>query len=69
MHFDGADFEGLTYRVSFDEAAPDGKQAIKCTRYGKEARKDSATGELILEGRTGEVASAGRRQALGGAYR
>src|SRR5579862_5606044 len=60
VHFDGAEFETLTYRVSFDEAGPDGKQAIKVHALtGKEAREDHATGELILEGRTGEVASAG----------
>src|SRR5579872_1374164 len=56
VHFDGAEFETLTYRVSFDEAGPDGKQAIKVHALtGKEAREDHATGELILEGRTGEV--------------
>src|SRR5579863_9899949 len=60
VHFDGAEFETLTYRVSFDEAGPDGKQAIKVHALtGKEAREDPATGELILEGRTGEVASTG----------
>ena len=60
VHFDRADFEGLTYRVSFDEAGPDGKQAIKVDALtGKEAREDSATGQLVLEGRTGEAASAG----------
>ena len=70
VHFDGADFESLTYRVSFDEAGPDGTQAIKVHALtGKEAREDSATGELVLEGRTGETASAGGRQAVGGAYR
>ena len=60
MHFDGAEFETLTYRVSFDEAGADGKQAIKVHALtGKEAREDSATGQLVLEGRTGEIASAG----------
>jgi hypothetical protein len=59
VHFDGAEFETLTYRVSFDEASPDGKQAIKVHALtGKEAREDSATGKLVLEGRTGETASA-----------
>jgi hypothetical protein len=60
VHFDGADFETLTYRVSFDEAGPDGRQAMKLHALtGKDAREDSATGELLLEGRTGEAASAG----------
>ena len=60
VHFDGADFETLTYRVSFDEAGPDGRQAMKLhALIGKDAREDSATGDLVLEGRTGEAASAG----------
>src|ERR1700733_2273372 len=60
VHFDGADFEGLTYRVSFDEAGAEGKQAVKVHALtGKEAREDAATGKLVLEGRTGETASAG----------
>lgn len=60
VHFDGADFETLTYRVSFDQAGSDGRQAMKLHALtGKEAREDSAAGELVLEGRTGEAASAG----------
>ena len=60
VHFDGADFETLTYRVSFDEAGPDGRQAMKLhVLTGEDAREDSATGDLVLEGRTGEAASAG----------
>ena len=60
VHFDGADFETLTYRVSFGEADSDGRQACKLHALtGAEAREDSATGELVLEGRTGEPASAG----------
>ena len=60
VHFDGADFETLTYRVSFDEAGSDGRQAMKLHALtGKDAREDSAAGDLVLEGRTGETASAG----------
>jgi len=60
VHFDGASFETLTYRVSFAEAGPDGRQAMKLHALtGKEARDDAAGGELVLEGRTGEPASAG----------
>ena len=60
VHFDGADLETLTYRVSFGEAGPDGRQAMKLHALtGKDAREDSATGELLLEGRTGAPASAG----------
>jgi hypothetical protein len=60
VHFDEADFETLTYRVSFDEAGSDGRQVMKLHALtGSEAREDSATGQLVLEGRTGEAASAG----------
>jgi hypothetical protein len=60
VHFDGADFEGLTYRVSFGEADTEGRQALRLhTLAGDQAREDSAAGELVLEGRTGETASAG----------
>jgi len=60
VHFDGADFEDLTYRVSFGERDSDGRQALQLHALaGHEAREDSATGELVLEGRTGEPASNG----------
>src|SRR5271165_1561670 len=59
-HFDGADFETLTYRVSFAEAGSDGGQAMKLYALtGRDAREDSAGGELVLEGRTGEASSGG----------
>jgi len=59
VHFDGADFETLTYRVSFDEASPDGQQGYQLdVLTGAQAREDSATGDLVLEGRTGEEATA-----------
>jgi len=58
VHFDGADYETLTYRVSFGEPDSGGRQAMKLHALtGKEAREDSATGDLVLEGRTGEAAS------------
>jgi Domain of unknown function (DUF4331) len=60
VHFDGADFETLTYRVSFGEAGPDGRQALTLhSLTGHRAREDSAAGEQVLEGRTGEPAAAG----------
>jgi Domain of unknown function (DUF4331) len=60
VHFDGADFEVLTYRVSFGERDSDGRQALQLhVLIGDEAREDSATGALVLEGRTGEPASDG----------
>jgi hypothetical protein len=60
VHFDGADFEELTYRVSFGEPDASGRQALRLHALtGEQAREDSATGELILEGRTGEAATSG----------
>src|SRR5271154_3653948 len=60
VHFDGADFEALTYRVSFAEADSGGQQALRLHALtGAQARDDSAAGELVLEGRTGQAASAG----------
>jgi hypothetical protein len=58
VHFDGADFETLTYRVSFGEPDSDGQQHLQVHALtGAEARDDSATGQLVLEGRTGEPAT------------
>lgn len=59
VHFDGADFEALTYRVSFGEADSNGRQAVRVHALtGREAREDTATGDLVVEGRTNEPASA-----------
>jgi hypothetical protein len=59
VHQDRAEFEAVTYRVSFGEADSAGRQALQLHAVsGDEAREDSAAGELVLEGRTGEVASA-----------
>jgi hypothetical protein len=58
VHFDGAAFETLTYRVSFAEPDADGRQPLRLHALtGDQAREDSAAGELVLEGRTGETAS------------
>ena len=60
VHFDGADFEDLTYRVSFGEADASGRQALQLYALtGRDAREDSAAGTLVLEGATGETASSG----------
>jgi hypothetical protein len=59
VHFDGADYETLTYRASFSDADPDGSQALRLhVLAGDQAREDSAAGSLVLEGRTGELLSA-----------
>ncbi|GAA4560476.1 DUF4331 family protein [Planotetraspora kaengkrachanensis] len=58
VHFDGADQEDLTYRVSFGESDSSGRQALRLYALGgAEAREDSEDGALLLEGRTGEPAS------------
>jgi hypothetical protein len=58
VHFDGAAFETLTYRVSFAEPDSGGRQALRLHALGGgEAREDAAPGDLVLEGRTGETAS------------
>ena len=57
VHFDGAEFETLTYRVTFDDhPGPDGRQTLQLHALtGREAREESATGTLVLEGRTSET--------------
>ena len=58
MHVDGADFETLTYRVSFGEPDSAGQQDVTLhALIGAAARDDAAAGDLVLEGRTGETAS------------
>jgi hypothetical protein len=60
VHIDGGDFEELTYRVSFGEADSGGRQPLRLHALtGDAAREDAASGELVLEGRTGEAADAG----------
>ena len=60
VHFDGAEFEDLTYRVSFGEPDPDGAQSLQLhVLTGGQAREDSAGGDLVLAGRTGQTASGG----------
>jgi hypothetical protein len=67
VHFDGADFEALTYRVSFGQAHSDGRQALQLHALtGDEAREDSAVGALVLEGQTGQPASEGDTRIWGG---
>jgi Domain of unknown function (DUF4331) len=59
VHFDGADFETLTYRVSFGEADSAGRQALQLrVLSGNQALDDSAAGDVVVAGRTGETTSA-----------
>ena len=58
VHFDGGEFEELTYRVSFGQPDPTGRQSLQLHALaGDEARDNKATGTLVLDGQTG--ASAG----------
>src|ERR1700677_479685 len=60
VRFDTANFEELTYRVSFGEPDSAGRQVMRLHALtGKEALEDSAAGTHVLEGRTGEPISAG----------
>jgi hypothetical protein len=59
IHFDGADFEALTYRLSFGQPDADGRQDLRLDALtGNDAREDAADGEVSLRGRTGETAEA-----------
>jgi hypothetical protein len=60
IHFGGADFEELTYRFTFAEPDADGHQELWLHELsGADAPSQEAEGELLLSGRTGEVATAG----------
>ncbi|MCO5994131.1 DUF4331 family protein [Actinoallomurus rhizosphaericola] len=60
VHFDGAAFEDLTYRISFGEPGPDGRRTLQAhVLTGADAREDEAAGDLVLEGRTGEPVAGG----------
>jgi hypothetical protein len=59
VHFDGADYETLTYRASFSIPGPDGHQNLQLHALtGDQARQDTAEGDLILEGHTGQATAA-----------
>jgi hypothetical protein len=67
VHFDGADYEALTYRVSFSEPDAGGGQALRLHALaGEQAREDAASGEMVLEGRTGQAAAADGAPRWGG---
>jgi len=60
VHFDGADYEDLTFRVAFGGPDDDGRQVLRLhTLTSGQAREDSAEGALVLETVTGEAASSG----------
>lgn len=67
IHPDGADVEELTYRVAFGEPDAEGQQDLNVrVLVGTEARDDGADGTILVEGPTGETASAGAVRAWAG---
>ncbi len=53
---DGAAMEDLTYRVSFSPITAEGSQTVRVYELtGDDARSDTATGTLLVEGTTGKV--------------
>jgi Domain of unknown function (DUF4331) len=67
VHFDGAAYEELTYRVSFAAADADGRQALELhTLTGPEAREDGEPGDLVLAGRAVPRCAALRDRHSGG---
>jgi Domain of unknown function (DUF4331) len=60
VHLAGLESEDLAYRMTFGEADLGGRQHLQLHALtGEEARHDSATGVLALEGRTGETTTSG----------
>jgi hypothetical protein len=60
VHLDGADYEALTFRVTFSAPDAKGQQAFQVQSLtGDDARADDATGPRLIEGRTGQTASEG----------
>lgn len=60
VHLDGASEEELTYRLTFEEPDGNEQQAYQLhVLTGSDARDDSASGDLVLAGRTGQTAEAG----------
>ncbi|GAA1951478.1 hypothetical protein GCM10009798_08440 [Nocardioides panacihumi] len=56
VHLDGGAQEQVTYRLTFEEPDSDGHQQYQLhVLTGADAVDDSAPGELVLEGRTGQA--------------
>jgi hypothetical protein len=56
VHVNGSESESVTYRLAFAESGPDGRQSYRLYRLiDAEAHDDAATGELVLEGHTGDA--------------
>jgi hypothetical protein len=49
VHFEGAEFEDLTYRIAFEEPDADGQHPLRLYALtGTDAREDGSDGELLL---------------------
>ncbi|MFF4878641.1 DUF4331 family protein [Micromonospora sp. NPDC000668] len=58
IHFNGAEVEGLAYRLAFGEPDGDGRQTLELYELtGADARDDAAMGTPIVQGHSGEVSS------------
>jgi hypothetical protein len=56
VHLDDADFETLTFRVSFGEPGGDARQPLRLhVLGGDDARRDDVEGELLATGRSGDT--------------
>jgi hypothetical protein len=67
VHFEGGEYEELTYRVSFGEPDSGGVQPLRLhVLTGDSAREDAAAGELLLEGRTGQAFGSGGTRVWAG---
>jgi hypothetical protein len=59
IHLDGEAVESLTYRLAFGEPDPAGRQSLRLESLsGADAHEDGADGSVLLQGRTGETATA-----------
>ena len=66
-HLDGAEREGVTFRMTFGEAATDGGQVFQLHLLtGADAADDDADGELVVEGVTGHATAADSVQVWAG---
>ena len=67
VHLDGAEREGVTFRVTFGEADTGGGQAFQLHLLtGADAADDDADGELVVEGHTGHATGANSVQVWAG---
>ncbi|MDG4824236.1 DUF4331 family protein [Asanoa sp. WMMD1127] len=67
VHFDGAEHEDLTYRVTFEPRGDDGQQAYEVRELtGNEANGDNGSGRVVVSGRTGAEAAGENVRAWAG---